>query len=291
MATTRSERSFDGVGGTPIVYDVWTPTAGRSEATGESTQPDPTGVVVLCHGYAEHARRYDHVAQRFGEAGLLTYALDLRGHGRSGGKRVYLKDISEYTADFHHLVGLATAANPGLKRVVLGHSMGGGVVFAYGVEHPDDYALMVLSGPAVYAQDAVSSVMISVAKVIGSILPGLPVEELPADAVSRDPKVVAAYEADPLVHHGKLPAGIAKALIGVGETMPQRASALRAPLLVVHGGQDKLIPVAGSERLVECVASSDAKLKVYPELYHEVFNEPERAQVLDDVVSWIEVRL
>jgi alpha-beta hydrolase superfamily lysophospholipase len=279
MATTRSERSFDGVGGIPIVYDVWTPST------------DPNGVVVLCHGYAEHARRYDHVAERFGAAGLLTYALDLRGHGRSGGKRVYLNNISEYTDDFHHLVGLATADYPELKRVVLGHSMGGGVVFTYGVEHPDDYALMVLSGPAVYAQDAVSSVMITVANVLGSILPGLPVENLPADAVSRDPEVVAAYEADPLVHHGKLPAGIAKALIGVGETMPQRASALTAPLLVVHGGQDKLIPVAGSERLVQCVASEDVHLKVYPELYHEVFNEPERALVLDDVVSWIEVRL
>ena len=291
MATTRSERSFDGVGGTPIVYDVWTP-EGRSGATGESAlHVDPNGVVVLCHGYAEHARRYDHVAQRFGEAGLVTYALDLRGHGRSGGKRVYLKNISDYTDDFHHLVGLATAEYPELKRVVLGHSMGGGVVFTYGVEHPDDYALMVLSGPAVYAQDAVSSVMITVAKVVGSVLPGLPVENLPADAVSRDPQVVAAYEADPLVHHGKLPAGIAKALISVGETMPQRASALSVPLLVVHGGQDKLIPVEGSTRLVECVASEDVHLKVYPELYHEVFNEPERAQVLDDVVSWIEVRL
>jgi alpha-beta hydrolase superfamily lysophospholipase len=279
VTTTRSERRFDGVGGTPIVYDVWTPNT------------DPTGVVVLCHGYAEHARRYDHVAQRFGEAGLITYALDLRGHGRSGGKRVYLKHLSEYTDDFHHLVGLATAAHPELKRVVLGHSMGGGVVFAYGVEHPDDYALMVLSGPAVYAQDAVSSVMISVAKVVGSILPGLPVEQLPAEAVSRDPKVVAAYLADPMVHQGKLPAGIVKALLAVGETMPQRASALTAPLLVIHGGEDKLIPVAGSERLVECVGSADVHLKVYPELYHEVFNEPERAQVLDDVVSWIEVRL
>ena len=279
MATTRSERSFDGVGGIPIVFDVWTPGS------------DPRGVVVLCHGYAEHARRYDHVAQRFGEAGLVTYALDLRGHGRSGGKRVYLKDISEYTDDFHHLVAIAAAAHPGLKRVVLGHSMGGGVVFAYGVEHPDDYALMVLSGPAVYAQDAVSSVMISVAKVVGSILPGLPVEQLPTEAVSRDPDVVAAYMADPMVHHGKLPAGIAKALLSVGETMPRRASALTAPLLVVHGGQDKLIPVAGSERLVECVGSADATLKVYPELYHEVFNEPERAKVLDDVVSWIAVRL
>lgn len=279
MATTRSERTFDGVSGVPIVYDVWTP------------DTDPTGVVLICHGYAEHARRYDHVAQRFGEAGLLTYALDLRGHGRSGGRRVYLKNIGEYTADFHHLVGLATAAHPELKRVVLGHSMGGGVVFTYGVEHPDDYAAMVLSGPAVYAQDAVSSVMIGVAKVLGSLLPGLPVENLPADAVSRDPDVVAAYEADPLVHHGKLPAGVAKALIGVGQTMPQRAAALTAPLLVVHGGQDKLIPVAGSQRLVDCVGSADVNLKVYPELYHEVFNEPERAVVLDDVTTWIATRL
>jgi acylglycerol lipase len=290
MATTRSERSFDGVGGVRIVYDVWTP-EGRSAATGGSTQADPVGVVILSHGYAEHARRYDHVAQRFGEGGLITYALDHRGHGRSGGKRVYLRNISEYTGDFHRLVGIATAAHPALKRVVLGHSMGGGIVFAYGVEHPDDYAAMVLSGPAVDAQAAVSSVMIGVAKVVGSLLPGLPVENLPADAISRDPEVVAAYEADPLVHHGKLPAGIAKALIGVGETMPQRAASLTAPLLVVHGGQDKLVPVEGSRRLLESVGPIDAHLKVFPYLYHEVFNEPERAVVLDDVVSWIGVRL
>ena len=282
MVTTRSERRFDGVGGTEIVYDVWTP----------GTEPTSfKGVIILCHGYAEHAGRYHHVAQRFGEAGLITYALDLRGHGRSGGKRVYLRNISEYTADFHHLVGIATAEHPGLKRVVLGHSMGGGVVFAYGVEHAGDYALMVLSGPAVYAQDAVSSFMIGVARVVGSVLPGLPVEKLPADAVSRDPEVVSAYENDPLVHHGNLPAGIAKALLGIGETMPQRAAAITAPLLVVHGEQDVLIPVAGSQRLVECVGSSDVTLQVYPELFHEVFNEPERAVVLDDVVSWIEVRL
>ncbi len=280
MASSRHERSFEGVGGVRIVYDVWEP-----------DDDDPRGVVVLCHGYAEHARRYDHVAQRFGESGLAVYALDLRGHGRSGGKRVYLRNISEYTEDFRTLVGIAAAEYPELKIVVLGHSMGGGVVFAYGVEHPDDYAAMVLSGPAVAAQDGVSPVMVFVAKALGQILPGLPVEQLPTDAVSRDPEVVAAYMADPMVHHGKLPAGIARALIGVGETMPQRAGALTAPLLVVHGEQDKLIPVAGSRHLVECVGSTDVNLKGYPELYHEVFNEPEQAVVLDDVVSWIEVRL
>jgi alpha-beta hydrolase superfamily lysophospholipase len=279
MAISRSERSFDGVGGVRIVYDVWEP------------DEDPRGVVVLCHGYAEHARRYDHVAARFGESRLATYALDLRGHGRSGGKRVYLRDISEYTGDFHTLVGIAAAEYPELERVVLGHSMGGGIVFAYGVEHRDDYAAMVLSGPVVAAQDGVSPLMKLVAKALGKVLPGLPVEELPTDAVSRDPAVVAAYNADPLVHHGKLPAGIARALIGVGETIPQRAPSLTAPLLIVHGESDKLIPVAGSRHLVAYVGSSDVTLKVYPELFHEVFNEPERAMVLGDVASWIEAKL
>ena len=279
MASTRSERHFRGIGGVRIVYDTWTP-----------DQP-ARGVVVLSHGYAEHARRYDHVARRFGGAGLVVYALDHRGHGRSGGKRVYLRDIGEYTGDFHTLVGIAAREHPDLPRIVLGHSMGGGVVFAYGAEHPGDYAAMVLSGPAVYAQSAVKPWLVTVAKLLGRFAPGVPVEQLDAGAVSRDPEVVAAYKADPMVYHGKLPAGIARGLFIVGETMPQRAAAVTAPVLVVHGEQDRLIPVEGSHRLVECVGSQDVNLKVYPDLFHEVFNEPERELVLDDVTSWIEGRL
>jgi alpha-beta hydrolase superfamily lysophospholipase len=276
---TRTERNFDGLGGVRIVYDVWTP------------DTPPRAVVVLSHGLGEYARRYDHVAQRFADAGLVTYALDHRGHGRSGGKRVLVRDISEYTADFDTLVGIATREHHGLKCIVLGHSMGGGIVFAYGVERPDNYDMMVLSGPAVAAQDQVSPLMAFAAKVLGVVAPGLPVQELDVNAISRDPAVVAAYNADPLVYHGKVPTGIGRALLQVGETMPQRAPALTAPLLVVHGSDDRLIPVEGSRRLVECVGSTDVTLKVYPGLYHEVFNEPERGQVLDDVVSWILKRL
>lgn len=279
MATTRSERSFDGVNGVRIVYDVWTP------------DTEPRGVVVLSHGLGEHARRYDHVAQRFGEAGLVTYALDHRGHGRSGGKRVMVRHMAEYTGDFGSLVNTATAENPGLTRIVLGHSMGGGIVFAYGVDHPDDYDLMVLSGPAVAAQTGVNPIKILLGKAVGSLLPNLPIEDLDDTAVTRDPEMLAAYRNDPLVHHGKIPAGIGKALLLVGDTMPQRARALTAPLLVVHGAEDRLVPASGSERLVECVGSTDVHLKVYPELYHEVFNEPERQRVLDDVTTWIEARL
>lgn len=279
MVTTRTERTFDGVGGVRIVYDVWTP------------DTEPRGVVVLSHGLGEHARRYDHVAERFGEAGLITYALDHRGHGRSGGKRVRVKSIDEYTGDFGTLVTIATSEHPGLKRIVLGHSMGGGIVFAYGVHHQNDFDLMVLSGPAVAAQTGVSRGKLLLGKAVGSLLPDLPVEELDSNAISRDPAVVAAYNADPLVWHGKIPAGIAKALVTVGETMPQRARQLTKPLLVVHGAEDALVPAAGSQLLVDCVGSSDVHLKVYPGLYHEVFNEPERDRVLDDVTAWIEARL
>jgi alpha-beta hydrolase superfamily lysophospholipase len=279
MATSRSERTFSGVGGTKIVYDTWTPDSA------------PRAVLILSHGFGEHARRYDHVAQRFGDAGLVTYALDHRGHGRSGGKRVYVKDMSEYTGDFGTLVGMAQKEHPDLPTVVLGHSMGGAIVFTYGVEHPADYDLMVLSGPAIATQVGVSPALALLGKTVGAVLPGVPVQELDATAVSRDPEVVAAYRADPLVHQGKVPAGVARALLLVGETMPQRANGFTKPLLVVHGEQDRLIAASGSEHLVDCVASEDVHLKIYPELYHEVFNEPERDLVLDDVISWIEARL
>ncbi|WP_322857830.1 alpha/beta hydrolase [Mycobacterium shigaense] len=277
--TTRTERTFDGVGGVGIVYDVWTPDTA------------PRGVVVLSHGLGEYARRYDHVAQRFGEVGLVTYALDHRGHGRSGGKRMLVRDIGEYTADFDTLVGIATREQHGCKCIVLGHSMGGGIVFAYGVERPDNYDLMVLSAPVVAAQDGVSPLLVFAAKTLGTVIPGVPAQELDVDAISRDPAVVAAYRADPLIYHGKIPFGVGRALLQVGETMPQRAPALTAPLLVVHGSADRLVPVEGSRRLVASVGSSDVELKVYPGLYHEVFNEPEQDQVLGDVVAWITARL
>jgi alpha-beta hydrolase superfamily lysophospholipase len=248
-------------------------------------------VVVLAHGYGEHAARYGHVARRFGAAGLITYALDHRGHGRAGGKRVRVRHMSEFVADFRSLVAIATAENPGLPRIVLGHSMGGGIVLAYGAQYPSEYDLMVLSGPAIAAHTGVSKPKALLGKLVGSVLPDLPIEQIDPDAVSRDPAVVADYKADPLVYRGKIPAGIGKALLMVSEAMPGLAAKITVPLLVVHGGEDRLVSATGSERLVACVASADVELKIYPQLYHEVFNEPERDRVLDDVTDWIVARL
>jgi len=277
VSGSRVQRAFDGADNVRIVYDTWTPAG------------SPRAVVVLSHGFGEHARRYDHVARRFNDAGYLVYALDHRGHGRSGGKRVYLRDISEYTDDFGTLVDIAAREYPDLKRIVLGHSMGGGIVFAYGADHQDRYDLMVLSGPAIAAQVGLPYVLTLVAPVVGRLAPGLPVTKLDVNGISHDLAIIAAYNADPLVHHGRVPAGIGRALLGVGKTMRQRAAGLKRPVLTMHGGDDRLTAPEGSLWLAE--SAPDATLKIWNGLYHEIFNEFDKERVLDEVVGWIDARL
>ena len=146
---------------------------------------------------------------------------------------------------------------------------------------------MVLSGPAVAAQLEVGKPVAAVGKVLGRVLPGAPVMNLDADAVSRDPEVVEKYTSDPLVYHGRFPAGISRALLLVGENEPRLEAKLTAPLLIVHGEKDRLISIEGSRILAENAACAEVALKVYPGLFHEVFNEPEKDLVLDDVTAWM----
>ena len=129
MVTTRTERTFDGVGGVRIVYDVWTPDI------------EPRGVLVLAHGLGEHARRYDHVAERFGQAGLITYALDHRGHGRSGAPvDLHRVGIADHARDLFAVLDAA-----GVERATLvGHSMGTQVCLEAWRQRPDRVAGLVL---------------------------------------------------------------------------------------------------------------------------------------------------
>ncbi|MCZ4555584.1 lysophospholipase [Rhodococcus sp. OK611] len=274
-----TESSFTSKYGTRIDYDVWTPDG------------EPRAVLVLAHGFGEHARRYDHVVERLLGLGLVVYAPDHRGHGRSGGKRVELKDWSDFTDDLGRLFGIATAEHPGLDRYLLGHSMGGAIALTYALDHPGDLAGLILSAPAVDVTTGVPKVVVEVGKFLGRYAPRVPVESLDANLVSRDPAVVAAYNSDPLVHHGRVPAGIARGMIVNAESLPNRLPTLQVPLLLLHGSEDGLANVNGSRMIADIVGSQDLTYTEYDGLFHEVFNEPEREQVLDDVVEWLGSRL
>jgi acylglycerol lipase len=277
------ELSFVGVGGTKIVYDLYEP-----DATTDGPA-EPRGVVLLAHGVAEHAGRYGHVVARLTALGLRVAAPDHRGHGRSGGKRLAVRDLQEFDDDLETLRTLV--AVDGLPTYLVGHSMGGCIALDYALDHQSVLAGLVLSAPAVVPGDDISPLLMRVAKVVGRVVPSLPGQKLSSASISRDPAVVAAYDADPLVFRGALTAGVGGAMLRAMESFPPRLPSLRLPLLVMTGTDDKLVKPEGAAMVERLAGSEDKTLMTYTGLFHEIFNEPEQDQVLGDLVGWLDERL
>ena len=252
----------------------------------QSWLPDgePRCTVVLAHGVNEHSGRYAHVAERLARDGIAVHAIDHRGHGRSDGYPALIDRLDQVVDDLK--VFIDTVCAGGARPFLLGHSMGGAVSVSYALRHGDSLAGLVLSGPAV-ATDAVSPALKAVSQILSAVAPRLPVFQIDETLISRDGDVVRAFLADPLVHTGKLPARTLGEITRSMETLPRQVSELRTPLLLLHGGEDGLCPPEGSRMVYDGAQTDDRTLKVYPGLFHEVFNEPEREQVMDDLVAWL----
>ena len=247
-------------------------------------------MVVLSHGVSEHSGRYAWTGESLAERGLALYAGDHRGHGRSTGPRVLVERMDDIVHDLDLVVGLARDAHPGVKAFLLGHSMGGGVALAYAFEHQDRLHGLVLSAPLAH-NAAASPVTRLAGRVLSAVAPRTGVYTVDSTAVSRDPAVVRDYDADPLNYHGKLPARTVAVLTDAIDRFPERVPRLTLPILTMHSPDDRLTPPEGSEMVVERAGSDDVSIIHYDGLYHELLNEPEREQVLGDIVAWIEARL
>ncbi len=245
---------------------------------------------MLVHGLGEHSGRYAHVADRLTASGYAVHALDHRGHGKSEGKRVYVKSYDEFMADLIQFRALVERSHPGLPVVALGHSMGGNLVMGHVLDHQDGLAGVVLSGPALKVGDELSPAKITIFKAVAKVAPGLRPEGLDAEAISRDPAVVAAYQADPLVFTGKISAGLGAALLDAMDTFPARYASLSLPILLLHGSEDRLTNIEGTRELEREATNAAVTAHYYDGLYHEVFNEPEQDRVLDDLVAWLDAQ-
>jgi alpha-beta hydrolase superfamily lysophospholipase len=272
--TVQRESSFAGAGGLETFWRTWLPD-GRAD-----------GVVVVAHGAGEHSGRYAHVAQRLVGEGYAIYAIEHRGHGRSQGPRALIDRIDNAVADVDKLVALAAEAHPDAPLFLLGHSMGGTIALSYALAHQQRLAGLVLSGPLA-ALEAVPAPMRLTARALSVLAPRTPLIAIDPSLISRDPAVVADYQSDPLVHHGKLPARTVVELAGAIESFPEAVAAITVPTLIMYGTDDGLCPPQGSVMLSERIGSSDKTLKAYQGLYHEILNEPERDQVLDDLCAWL----
>jgi alpha-beta hydrolase superfamily lysophospholipase len=274
MRTT--EFTFTGAGGVPIFATSWLP------------EGAPRDHLVLAHGYAEHLGRYRAVAKVFTDAGYAVHALDHRGHGKSGGTRAVIDSFANADADIDQLVDRVRRESGFARIKLVGHSMGGSLALNYALNHPEKLSGLVLSGPAIGG--GLPKVQALLLSLISRIAPALGMIQLDAEAVSRDPQVVADYKADPLVFLGKVPARTAREMMHAISTYPARVGSMQLPCLLMHGSADSLVLAKDAQPVFDAIASPDKTVRIFDGLYHEIFNEPERLEVLGIVKDWLDAR-
>jgi len=251
------------------------------------------GTIVIVHGLGEHSGRYAHVATSLNTRGWGVVGYDHRGHGRSPGAHGRLAAGDDLLADLASVVDIVRAEAGG-PLVLLGHSLGGLVVARFvagGLETPRppwqrDVDALVLSSPALdVGMNAGQRALLAV---LGRLAPNLAVGNgLRPEWISRDPSVVAAYRNDPLVHDRIAPR-LARFIVDAGATVRALASRWRVPTLLLYAGSDRCVVPTGSEAFASVAPRGVVTVRPFPALFHEIFNEPERAEVLSVLEEWLD---
>lgn len=273
----RTESHFSGAGAVSLLRRAWLP-------------PQPQQVVLLVHGYAEHSGRYDPMGAWLAQRGCAVHAYDQRGHGRSEGVRGHVDRFAQFLDDLDQLVDLVAGEHPGLPIFVVGHSMGGLVVAAWSAERAPRVAGAVTSGAALRIAEVPSAWLRLQLRVARRLAPrrALP-RPIDPTALSRDPEVGRAYQADPLIFQ-EMTLSLAAELFDAARRTATRASAVTLPMLLLHGEDDPLCPASGSRDFHAGLRTQGSELRIYPQLRHEIFNEPERESVFADLLGWVTAR-
>lgn len=253
-------------------------TGRRAARTWSDPQVEPTHVVLLVHGYGEHIGRYRHVAEALLANGAVVYGVDHVGHGSSDGERVLLTDVEEVVSDVHVLDETARREHPGLPVALIGHSMGGLIGARYLQRYGDTLATAVLSGPVI-GESTVAHALLT--------LDEMPDTPLDVAVLSRDDAVGQAYADDPLVWHGPFKRPTVEAMARGAEAVQSGPSLGRLPLLWIHGVEDALVPLENSRSGIEHLKGDVFEQRLYDGARHEVFNETNSAEVLGDVVDFL----
>lgn len=271
------EASFQSSDGLKIVYRSWQP------------EGQPRAVIVINHGFNAHGGQQAWAAEQFARAGFAVFALDMRGRGKSEGRRFFVRDVKEHTGDLHQMVRLAKGAHPGLPAFLLGHSAGGVVSCTYALEHQDELAGLVCESFAF--QLPVPGFLLSIIKFTALFAPGLPMFKLKMKDFSRDPAAVAALLADPLTKDETQPAATGRALVLAAEHLRVSFGQITLPVLILHGTDDHATMYQGSQFFFDQAGSSDKTLKLYEGHYHDLLNDIGKEEVMADILGWIGAHL
>ena len=252
----------------------------------------PRGTVLIVHGLGEHIGRYAHVAARLVAEQWRVVGHDQRGHGRSGGARGAVHRPDDYLADLAQVVDAVRAVHPG-PLVLLGHSLGGLIAARFVLGAIDTPApawrrevdALVLSSPAL--DPGMNGAQKALLAVLGPLAPNLAVGNgLKPAWISRDPAVVKAYVDDPLVHDRVTPR-VVRFIVDEGLAVRAAAPRWRCPTLLMWAGADRCVAPAGSAAFAAAAPAERVQTRMFAPLFHEIFNEPEQADVFGVLTGWL----
>jgi len=257
------------------------------------TTTELRGVAYVFHGLGEYSGRHHDLANRLAEAGFVVYALDHQGHGKSQGVRAHVEHFDDYVTDVLQFVQLTSPSHPpSLPRIIVGHSMGGLIAVRTALRKPNFFSGLILSAPALKSPYD-SPLLYAITKLLSSWCSQLSIELIKINShhLSRDQEIVRERNGNALNYIGGLRVGfgyqIHWAMRETLESVPQ----LQTPFIILHGSEDHVTTVSGSEIMNRTAGSKDKTLKIYPKLFHEVFLEPEKEVVFSDVFQWLNERV
>lgn len=266
--------------GLAIFSHVWQPESGF----------DIKGVICLIHGLGEHSGRYKHFAQFFTDNGYAVIACDLRGHGKSAGSRGHISNYDVLLTQIDRLLEESSKRFPGEPKFIYGHSMGGNIVLNHALLHNPRVLGIIISAPWIRTIKPVPASKMLLANLMNFVFPTYKEKnKIDTSLLSRDAKVVAAYENDELVHN-KISARLFRSITTYAEVALEETPTLDIPALLMHGTKDGLTDHTASAELAT-LAPNYITYKEWPGFYHELHNEPEQEEVFKYVLKWMNTRL
>lgn len=269
------EGTFKGVRGLDIYYQGWLP------------EGEVKAVLFLVHGLGEYCGRYTNVVDHFVPLGYAVYGLDHIGHGKSGGDREMVKRFEDFTETLVTYYQMVAGWQPGKPVFIYGHSMGGLITSFHLLDHQADFQGAIISAPAVMVPPNITPVTVILGNILSKLAPKMGMIGLDTNYLSHDRAVVDAYNADPLVFHGKTPARLAAEMLRGMMRVTAEGKKINLSVFILQGTEDKLVDPAGVQMLHDLVSSQDKTLKLYPGLYHEVHNEPQRDVMFKHLEDWL----
>ncbi len=273
-----TEGTFKGYGGIELYYQRWRPGGA------------PRAILAIVHGVGEHSGRYMNVVNCLVPDGFTIYGFDLRGHGRSPGQRGYINRFAEFREDVRAYLQFVAQQEAGRPVFLYGHSLGGLIVLDYVEHYPEGLKGVIASGPAI-GKLGISPFLFAIARVLSVVAPRFSLKTgLDDEGLSRDAKVVQAYISDPLVHDLGT-ARLGTEVPAAAAYVNAHAADIRLPLLIVHGGADRLSLPEGSRAFFDKVSFADKQRIEYPGGYHEPHNDLDSQKAIADIEKWIEAHI